>query len=217
MRPCFKDEHHVYRFGALAAFEWLDHGFGTRHSEAFNALDAATLKQVHSDRVLAAMDGPGCVGEGDALITDRAGVRLAVRTADCVPVLLADARLRVVAAVHAGWRGTLAAISRKTVERMRDAYGSEPADIHAAIGPGIGVCCFEVGREVAALFRAEVEGKIHLDLPALNRAQLLEAGLGSGRIHVAELCTRCDTAEFHSFRRDRERAGRLVSSVLVRG
>jgi hypothetical protein len=214
---CFKDEHHVYRFDALAAIEWLDHGFGTRHSAGFDALAAATVRQVHSDRVLRVVDGPGCVGEGDALMTDRAGIRLAVRTADCVPVLLADTRRRVIAAVHAGWRGTLAGISRKTVDRMREAYGSEPADIAAAIGPRIGGCCFEVGREVAALFRAGVEDKVHLDLAALNRGQLLEAGLSSRQIHVADLCTRCEAGEFHSFRRDRERAGRMVSSVLLRG
>lgn len=215
MAGCVKDERQVYRVPAWSAFDWLDHGFGTRHSLDFNALQAATVKQIHSGFVLPAAEPAGCIGEGDALITDRQGVRLAIRTADCIPVLLVDPLRRAVAAIHAGWRGTLAAISSSAVHRMHTAFGSRPDDIHAAIGPGIGVCCFEVGAEVGGLFQAEVTEKVHLNLPELNRAQLLEVGVPARQIEVAGLCTRCQESEFHSFRRDRERAGRMVSSIMI--
>lgn len=211
-----KDEHEVYRIRKFGELPWLDHGFGTRHSQGFNAFPAATVRQIHSDRVLSASGEPTCVGEGDAMITDQAGLRLAVRTADCIPVLLADRRRRIVAAVHAGWRGTLGRIAQGTVDRMRETYGTRAEDLEAAIGPGIGVCCFEVGSEVAALFGSPANERAHLDLHELNRQQLLDAGLGEGSIHVARLCTRCGETEFHSFRRDRERAGRMVSSIVIR-
>src|SRR5580704_17765446 len=103
----------------------------------------ASLKQIHSGIVLLG-DQIGCAGEGDALVTGLAGVPVSVRTADCYPILLADDRNHAVAAVHAGWRGTAAHIAIRTLQEMRRLYGSEASDIHAAIGPGIGECCYEV-------------------------------------------------------------------------
>jgi hypothetical protein len=93
--------------------------------------------------------------QGDALLTSQPGLLLAVQTADCVPILLADPARRAVAAVHAGWRGTLARVVAKTVGRMRLEFGTRPADIVAAIGPAIGRCCYEVGPEVAQAFLAQ--------------------------------------------------------------
>jgi hypothetical protein len=120
-----------------------------------------------------------------------------------------DERNRAVAAVHAGWRGSVARIALRAVQAMSRRFATNPRDLHAAIGPAIGVCCYEVGPEVAAQFG--IEGRAHIDLAAANRAQLLESGVTADRIYTSNLCTMCRPEEFHSFRRDREAAGRLYS------
>jgi YfiH family protein len=123
--------------------------------------------------------------------------------------LLVDERHRAVAAVHAGWRGTVARIAQRGVEAMGAQFGSLAEDLHAAIGPGIGKCCYEVGPEVAAQFGQQ--GRGHVDLAAANRRQLMDAGVTPERIYASNLCTMCRGEEFHSFRRDQEAAGRLYS------
>jgi copper oxidase (laccase) domain-containing protein len=97
---------------------------------------------------------------------------------------------------------------------MRGHFGTDPADLYAAIGPGIGKCCYEVGPEVNEQFGGH--GRGYIDLPAENRAQLIEAGLSPERIHMANLCTMCHPEQFHSYRRDKERAGRMYSFIGVR-
>ena len=124
----------------LSELEWLEHGFGTK-SAPLSQEGMATLKQIHSAQVLVA-EAAGLIGEGDALVTARAGVTVSVRTADCYPILLADVEQRVVAAVHAGWRGTHAEIVIEALRKMQ----SDPRNVRAAIGPGIGKCCYHVGQ-----------------------------------------------------------------------
>lgn len=205
-----KDTRHIYRVAALDAIPWLIHGFGTRHADIPGLFaNLATVKQVHSATCVAAEGRSGILAEADALLEDTPGSVVAVKTADCIPVLLVDERHRAVAAVHAGWRGTVAGIVGRAIEAMRERFHTDPADLHAAIGPGIGRCCYEVGPEVAAHFGEQ--GRAHIDLSAANRAQLLDAGVTPGRIYASNLCTRCRPDEFHSFRRDREAAGRLHS------
>jgi purine-nucleoside/S-methyl-5'-thioadenosine phosphorylase / adenosine deaminase len=114
-----------------------------------------TLRQIHSDIVRAFSKAPVKVPQADAAISLRAGLLLAVQTADCVPILLADTRRHAVAAVHAGWRGTLARIVMKTLGRMRAEFGTKPGDVIAALGPAIGPCCYEVGPEVALAFSGQ--------------------------------------------------------------
>jgi YfiH family protein len=116
-----------------------------------------------------------------------------------VPILLVDERRRAVAAVHAGWRGTAARIAPGVVSAMAERFGTDPGDLHAAIGPGIGKCCYEVGPEVTAHFGEQ--RRAHIDLGEANRRQLLAAGVRADRIHASNLCTRC-IDQFHSFRRD---------------
>jgi polyphenol oxidase len=133
-----------------------------------------------------------------------------VKTADCLPILLVDERRRAVGAVHAGWRGTVSRVAISTLRAMSTWWGTRPEDLHAAIGPGIGKCCFEVGPEVAVQF-GEPADRAHIDLEAANCRQLVEAGLAPERIYSSGLCTFCSHELFHSFRRDREQAGRMHS------
>lgn len=125
-----------------------------------NEMRPIALRQVHSDLVHRAdaskVDGAmNEAPQGDALFTREPGILLAVQTADCVPILLADTKSRAVAAIHAGWRGTLRRIAAKTLGRMQMEFGTEPRDVIAALGPAIGRCCYEVGAEVAREFEAQ--------------------------------------------------------------
>jgi YfiH family protein len=118
----------------------------------------AALRQIHSDVVHVAAAPWGEPPTGDAIITRQPGLLVSVQTADCVPILLADTARRVVAAVHAGWRGTLARVAVKTLGRMRLEFGTRAEDVAAALGPAIGRCCYEVGPEVAQAFAAQFAG-----------------------------------------------------------
>jgi len=201
----------------LSQLDWIEHGFGTRQAK-LSQNGMASLKQIHSalslivaDRRTGCVGASGCVGEGDALITDAPGTAVSIRTADCFPILLADNQRHVVAAVHAGWRGTAGRIVAGTLARMHDEFGTEARDVYAAIGPGIGACCYEVGADVARLFGLEHAGK--LDLAEANRRQMLESGVPEAHIEMMRRCTFCDAEWFHSYRRDKDTAGRMVSYV----
>jgi len=202
----------------IAGLAWTSHGFGGRHDGPWTPVDqTARLKQVHAAGVVN-VTTPGDAGTGDALITATPGIWLEIRTADCVPLLLADPVRRIVAAVHAGWRGTAAEISRATVELLRIEWHSNPADLIAAIGPCIAPCCFEVGEEVADEFPGYVirtAPRPHVDLVSANRDQLLAAGLNASNIESLDLCTVCDPERFHSFRRDRG-DGRMFAAIQLR-
>jgi polyphenol oxidase len=204
----------VYRVitSSLLEFSWLRHGFGLRDSVPPS--DLTTVRQIHSVQILDACGRKGiAIGEGDAIISDQAGVTIGIRTADCVPILLADSVTRIVACVHAGWRGTAENIVSAAVRAMTE-VGCRPASLRVAIGPSIGSCCYEVGNDVAIRFAnwIAVNGERQaLDLPAINRVQLLEAGVSD--IWTSGECTFCQAERFFSFRREKERAGRMVSFV----
>jgi YfiH family protein len=163
----------------------------------------------------------------DALTTNLPGVLLAVKTADCVPVLLGDPRTGACAAVHAGWRGTLAEIVRHALAALVEEFGTEPGEVRAAIGPAALGCCYEVGAEVIEAFRAKFEeadslftrtreGHALVDLHEANRRQLVRSGVAPQRIHLLPLCTMCRPDLFFSYRQDRRlhgRTGRLLSVV----
>ncbi len=183
--------------------------------------EPAWLTQVHGTRVLDAAsinDAP----EADASITDRPGVVCAVMTADCLPVLLADAHGRVVGAAHAGWRGLAAGVLEKTVAAMRAAGAG---DVLAWLGPAIGSDVFEVGEEVRAAFAhlgpqaADAfqtidgrHGKYRANLPGLARLALAQAGVVA--VAGGSDCTVSDPARFYSFRRDRV-TGRMASLIWI--
>ena len=191
-------------------------------AELLAALGVAAVvqaRQVHGAR---AVDSTDVAGEGaDAIVARAAGGRVAVgvRVADCVPVLVADETTGDVAAIHAGWRGVVAGVVRAGVERLGG------RSLVAAIGPCIGPCCFEVGRDVAGAIEREALGarvivhahadKAYVDLRAAVRAQLRAAGLRDSRIEDVAGCTRHDE-RFHSFRRDGEQSGRMLMAVVTR-
>ncbi|MDZ7637041.1 MAG: peptidoglycan editing factor PgeF [Bryobacterales bacterium] len=203
------DPKGILRAAALSALPWLEHGFQTRVSQPFpDGFRHATLRQVHSDRVVVARGEEGVLGEADALVTNTTGALLSIRTADCVPLLLADPIHRAVAAVHAGWRGTVAPILPRAVEALQANYASQPQSLLVAIGPCIRLATFEVGPEVALQFqhifpeRDDLNRKTHLDLAEACTRQLRALGIPQSAIFD---CGRCSFAEpelFHSFRRD---------------
>ncbi len=186
--------------------------------------------QVHGTDVRVARNVPDerCDKEkSDAVITQQKGLLVGVKTADCVPVLLGDAATGAVAAVHAGWRGTQSGILGHALKQMRDEFGTQPADIHAAIGPAALACCYQIGPEVIAaftekftyadaLFNEHHGGHAHIDLHRANRQQLADAGVPAANIYAAPLCTMCRTDLFFSYRREKARrgkTGRLLSVI----
>jgi polyphenol oxidase len=114
-----------------------------------------TLKQIHSAVLYPFSQSPAEPSQGDAMATNRAGLLLAIQTADCIPILLVDPKKRAVAAIHAGWRGTLSRIAEKAVGRMQFEFGTKPGDLLAALGPSIGQCCYEVGADLVTKFTAQ--------------------------------------------------------------
>jgi polyphenol oxidase len=210
----------IYRCIAFQQFVWQSHGFGTR---AANPTPDVTLRQVHSDIVVNAKGAADRQHEGDALITDAVHQTIGVRTADCVPMLLLDAKQKAVAAVHAGWRGTAAGIAACALRKMHNDFGTQPDDVYAAIGPCIRGCCYEVGPEVAVRFVpffpewSPVTGKRHVDLADANRRQLEGAGLLESNIFDSGFCTACQIETFFSYRREPDNPGRLVSAITRLG
>jgi len=197
----------------LESLPWIEHGFGTRHAP-LSQDGMASLRQIHSAVALVADRAEGCTGEGDSLLTREPGVTVSVRTADCFPVLLVDMHHHAVAAVHAGWRGPADGVVIETLRRMHDEFGTNAVDMSAAIGPGIGACCYEVGIEVARRFGLARPGRI--DLAAENLRQLVRAGVPPDSISQVGACTFCDPSRFYSWRRDRETAGRMISYVGIK-
>ena len=173
------------------------------------------------------LDALGESARCDALTTRAARILLGVKTADCVPVIVSDARTGACAAIHAGWRGTLAEIIPRTLERMKIEYGTRAEDVRAAIGPAALGCCYEVGGEVIEAFSRKFpdaealltrtrEHHARIDLQRANREQLIRANVAAARIHAAPLCTMCRTDLFFSYRREKSvygRTGRLMSVI----
>lgn len=173
-----------------------------------------TVRQVHGAALVVAPGDIHAETEADALIATAPGTAVAVRIADCVPVLLATTG--GVATVHAGWRGTAADIVRAAVRELCAATGQPPTGLRAAIGPSIRGCCYEVGNDVVAAVAAVAPGSgwlagRHVDLAAANAAILGELGVP---FEVVGGCTRCDST-WWSHRREGESAGRQVAAIVV--
>ena len=194
------------------------------------------VTQVHGARCVEVREGdePAALRalEADALVSGVAGVALGVRTADCVPVLLADPRSGAVAAAHAGWRGAVAGVVPRAVDLLRDRFGVDPVTLYCAIGPYIRPDAFEIGEEVAAeidaaaarcgaasaVRRSSVAGaKPHADLAALLTAQLVALGVPPAHIDDTGGCTFAEPDRFYSHRRDQGHTGRHFAVIVARG
>jgi YfiH family protein len=188
------------------------------------------VRQVHRADVAIARPGRATSWqrpEADVIISDDPASAIGVRVADCAPILLADGRLRAVAAVHAGWRGTMHGAAAAAVRAMTAAFNSQSADLVAAIGPCLGVCCGEVGSEVVDAFRAAghaesslerwfetgASGRPYLDLARANRDQLVAAGVPNERIYAAGICTKTHSGVLHSYRARGNGAGRMAGVI----
>jgi polyphenol oxidase len=218
------DAENIYenrrRFLKLFDGDWTLTGCWQIHS--------ADVRIVHNQEE--AQPKPGVLGDEqycDALISNTPKILLAVKTADCVPVLIADQKTGAFAALHAGWRGTSTSIVLKAIGQLQSEYGTRAEDLLAAIGPAANTCCYEVGSDVIDrfkvlfpqsdhLFTRTREGHARIDLQTANRDQLIEAGVSPERIHVAPLCTMDRTDLFFSYRREKKlngRVGRLMSVI----
>ena len=194
--------------------------------------DLVLSRQTHTDniRVVTRSDcGTGIFKEPfndvDGLITDCRGVALATHYADCTPLLFCDTVKRVIAAAHAGWRGTAKCIGEKTVKKMTDVFGCDPSDITAAIGPCIGRCCYEVDEPVAEKFRdipflktdsvlfKKENGRYMLDLVEANRQILMHAGINECNIDASDICTCCNADELHSHRATNGERGIMAAII----
>jgi len=185
--------------------------------------DVATAFQVHgSNLAVIGLDDRGrAFPETDALITDAPGIALMLRFADCVPIVLYDPFRSCVGLVHAGWKGTVEGLARKTVTAMMEAYGSRPKDILAGLGPSIGPCCYRIGKDVVELVRGAFSNwssylfrkgaSFHFDLWEANKRQLEEEGVK--RIEISGICTSCRSEEFFSHRAEGGRTGRFAVVV----
>jgi YfiH family protein len=208
---------------------------------SIDAADVATVNQVHGRDVIVVrrgLTGGRVAADGDALVSENTETALAVRAADCVPLLMADRRQGVVAAVHAGWRGTAAGVSVAAVEALVREFGSAPADLVVAIGPSIGACCYEVGSELVDAFAAAGHPRhlvdrwfmaapprrgererptLRLDVAGANRDQLVLAGVDERAIYLSGLCTAEHLDLLTSYRREKDGAGRLAGAIRAPG
>ena len=189
------------------------------------------LHQVHGRTIVRAEGREGLSRpEADGVISDDPALALVVRVADCAPLLMADARLGVVAAVHAGWRSTMQSIAPAAVAALGEQFGSRPDDLVVAIGPSLGQCCGEMGEEVVDAFRVEGHsavsltrwfrrqpgGRPHFDLWQANVDQLTACGVRRASIYVSALCTRTYPEAFHSYRARGAQAGRMAAVIRAR-
>lgn len=183
--------------------------------------------QTHSCNVGIVENDQNTFPNTDSLITNVPGICIAVRTADCVPILLFDPVKKVAAVIHSGWKGTIQKISQKTVEIMHQQFGSSPQDIIAGIGPSIGPKVYEVGSEVVEQFNSEFatnnivvpirnSDKGLLNLWKVNKLILQESGISEKNIEVAEMCTYSNPKLFFSARRDGVKCGRLASGIMIK-
>ena len=184
-----------------------------------------TMKQVHGDNIVEVKDKSlKEAGEADGMVTAEKDIYLGVLTADCLPLLFVAPKQKLVAAVHAGWRGTLAGLAEKTVHFFKTQYDVEADELEVALGPSIGVCCYEVKDDVAGPLMKRwgklttpsivvKKGKSFINLRRLNRDILRASGVPGNRLFQVGPCTSCAADEFFSYRREHSETGRQISFI----
>lgn len=214
------------------SYSYILHGFGTRNMTEDDLIALSerkgfvpvSLLQIHSDIIHPLFSAPQSHLKGDAVLTDRPGLLLFVKTADCLPVLIFSERPRAIAAVHCGWRGTALGLVAKATHKMERIFGCPPASLRAAFGPSIGRDCYRVGEDVrnsfdrtgydSSVFKSDPsrERKYFFDLREANRFQLVSSGVRTENISEVSQCTRCD-GQFYSYRRDSLDPGRMLNFI----
>ena len=205
-----------------------------RIASAFLSIDPSRVvmcDQRHSDVIVSLSAPPLSMPVADAIIAERPGVFPAIRTADCLPILLIDPVSRLSAAIHAGWRGTVKRLTLKVLETMTSEYGVKAENVFAVLGPRIGACCYEVGEEVVdKIIRNIPNGEMYIlskesgkaglnrssyfiDLGAINRSEMLNCGVRDSNIESVDVFTSCRGDLFFSYRRDGGNTGRQISIV----
>jgi YfiH family protein len=186
----------------------------------------ARMRQVHGADVRGVSEPMNPPPVCDGLATSQKGLGLIVSTADCVPMVMWDEEKKVAAVVHTGWRGALGELAGKAVAHLTERFGSRATSLHVALGPAIGVCCYEVGDDVTQAFESRFayagrlfspgpRGKSHLDLIEANREQLSRAGVPSEQVYVSDMCTSCDNQRLYSYRKEGKGVGRIMGAIGV--
>jgi len=226
-------------FKRLEQFPFLIHGFSFRlndkEKQFYNALNifkerVLSIKQIHSSHILIIekkidLDSLNDF-RGDAIITNQINLPIAVRTADCIPIIIFDPKKKIIAIVHAGRKGTLLKITKKVIKKLKEFFGANPSDVLVGLGPSIKACCYEVGENVIEVFKKEfihfkryIKGsdnnKFFLDLGGINYDQLLEEGVKRENILIIDLCTCCHYREFFSYRRNNKEKGRMINIAML--
>ena len=199
----------------------------TQLKQRYPNMSFVVANQTHSDNIYMVKERrergwekqEDAIEDCDALITNQANIMLTILTADCIPILLFDPIQNVVGAVHAGWRGTQKEIVVKTIKKMESEFHCDAKNIVAGIAPSIGKCCYEVDWGVAQHFK-NIENaykqrgeKFMLDLPHINRTQLLQAGLKEESIELSHVCTACEVEHYFSYRKEQGCSGRFMSMI----
>jgi polyphenol oxidase len=188
-----------------------------------------TMHQVHSKHVHIIDEHTDLLNprKGDALITRRENAALAIKTADCFPILIADPMHKAIGAVHSGWRGTLSGILPETIQAMQREFRSNPAELFVAVGPGIRSCCFEVGKEVMQSFRevypdqaigqaiTDRPEKYWIDMCNILKIQMDDAGIRADYRYDLGICTCCNTSDFFSYRAEGAASGRMMAIIGI--
>ena len=231
------------RHGGISSAPWTSLNLGgtvgdstdavaENHRRVYSSLDldssrACTVWQVHGADTVIATNPPAnrkWINRADGMVTNRRDLPLMMRFADCVPILFFDPVQEVIGIAHAGWRGTLAGAQVSVVNTMQQAFGSQPEDIQACIGPGIGPDCYQVGEEVVeavqetfgtldGLIKRAEDGSAYLNLWESNRRKLAEAGLR--QIEIAGICTASHTEDFFSHRAEKGKTGRFGAVIAL--
>jgi YfiH family protein len=209
------------RFLKLFSGEWSVAGCWQVHGADVRVVESA-------EEAKPAEDAQGDTIYCDVIVSAAAGVLAGVKTADCVPILIGDPETKAFAAVHAGWRGTLATAVVVAVDQMKQRYGARPENFRAAIGASAGPCCYEVGTDVIEAFTNRFDdaeklftptrpGHALIDLLMANRDQLASTGIKPERIHTAPICTMCRTDLFFSYRKEKSLHGKVGRLMAVIG
>lgn len=206
-------------FDIIKNRDFFTHKFPNFSFVVANQTHSSNIKIIRRKETRGWREIDSAIENCDALITNQRRVMLTVLTADCVPILLFDKINSVIAVVHAGWRGTEQKIVSKTIKKMIEVFNSNPKDILAGVAPSIGKCCYEVDWSVTKYFKdidgsyKEKNNKQMLDLPYINRVQLIEVGLDEENIELSNICTACQVNNYFSYREEKGCSGRFMSMI----